>query len=70
MFQVIRILSSDKLTLVVWKKSNKLVPTLEKAYDTPIQIAAYVGAMNYDPSIPFAVRYSNFILRLSQHHCI
>ncbi|XP_046384598.1 mitochondrial genome maintenance exonuclease 1-like [Ischnura elegans] len=41
--------------LIEWKKSDKPKPTLEKTYDAPVQLSAYVGAMNYDQHYPLQV---------------
>lgn len=44
-----------KPMLIDWKKSDKVKSTLEATYDAPLQVAAYVGATNYDDSYPFKV---------------
>lgn len=45
----------DKLVLIDWKKSDKPKTTISMTYDAPLQIAAYIGAINYDSSYPFKV---------------
>jgi len=39
-----------KLSLIEWKTSAKLKPTLTDTYDAPVQAAAYVGGLNHDLS--------------------
>ncbi|XP_071445297.1 mitochondrial genome maintenance exonuclease 1-like [Hetaerina americana] len=41
--------------LIEWKKSDKPKPKLENTYDAPVQLSAYMGAMNYDRNYPLWV---------------
>lgn len=41
--------------VIEWKTSQRTKATLEEAYDDPVQIAAYVGALNADAKYPFEV---------------
>ncbi|XP_034947470.1 mitochondrial genome maintenance exonuclease 1-like [Chelonus insularis] len=43
------------LCLIDWKKSDK-IKTLSTTYDLPLQLSAYVGALNSDPNYPFKVK--------------
>lgn len=43
--------------LVEWKLSEKLKPRLQHTYDAPIQLSAYLGAVNYDNSFKFQVNH-------------
>lgn len=56
----------NKLVLVSWKKANKYVPSLDKTYDMPIQCAAYLGAINADPSFPYLVRIFKLFVDFSK----
>ncbi|KAL1465011.1 hypothetical protein WDU94_004608 [Cyamophila willieti] len=40
---------------VDWKKSDKKKPTIDQTYDAPLQVAAYMGAINYDKTFHFPV---------------
>nr|CAD7258880.1 unnamed protein product [Timema shepardi] len=41
-------MNENKPVLIEWKKSDKQKPELENTYDAPIQLCAYLGAINYD----------------------
>lgn len=34
--------------MIEWKTSDKLKPTLQQNYDAPVQLVAYLGALNSD----------------------
>lgn len=38
-----------QLCLIDWKTSERKKKTLAATYENPVQIAAYVGALNHDP---------------------
>ena len=40
----------DLICLIDWKTSKKSRPLLKNTYDDPLQIAAYLGAVNADPN--------------------
>ena len=41
--------------LIDWKTSRKKKRTFKDLYDYPLQVVAYIGALNFDPSYPFKV---------------
>ncbi|KAH0554105.1 mitochondrial genome maintenance exonuclease 1-like isoform X1 [Cotesia glomerata] len=43
------------LCVIDWKKSEK-IKTLSSIYDSPLQLSAYIGALNSDPNYPFKVK--------------
>lgn len=45
----------DQLVVVEWKTSKKPKATLQSTYDNPLQLAAYVGALNFDPRFQYMV---------------
>lgn len=50
--------------MIDWKTSDRRKNTLKAAYDDPVQIAAYMGALNADSNYPFEVN-SEYTLRFS-----
>lgn len=45
-----------KLCLIDWKTSSREKPTTDHLYDEPLQVAAYVGALNYDRQMHYQVK--------------
>lgn len=45
----------NNVVVIEWKTSQRTKSTLEDAYDDPVQIAAYIGALNADEKYPFKV---------------
>lgn len=45
----------DIPVVIEWKKSSRDKLTLNSTYDAPIQLAAYLGAVNNDTSYDFRV---------------
>jgi len=45
------VIIDGEITLVEWKTSSRQQPKLASTYDAPIQAAAYLGALNRDPSL-------------------
>lgn len=44
---------NNQLVVIDWKTSKKPKTNIKSTYDNPLQIAAYVGALNFDPKYQY-----------------
>lgn len=47
---------SDELCALEWKTSEKIKSQLYSTYDAPVQLCAYIGALNSDPRYDIQVK--------------
>ncbi|XP_072756332.1 mitochondrial genome maintenance exonuclease 1 [Anoplolepis gracilipes] len=48
--------------LIDWKKSDKKKLNLKSTYDAPVQIAAYIGAINASNLYPFVIKHGLLVI--------
>ncbi|KAG4068915.1 hypothetical protein HA402_005063 [Bradysia odoriphaga] len=52
----------NKLTIIEWKKSGRSKPTLDATYDAPLQLCAYLGAINCTPEFQGRIRQGMVVI--------
>lgn len=50
------------LALIDWKTSEKKKASLASTFDNPLQIVAYIGALNHDPRYPFQIDHGLIVI--------
>eukprot|EP00094_Tigriopus_californicus_P000005 TCALIF_00005-PA protein Name:"Similar to mgme1 Mitochondrial genome maintenance exonuclease 1 (Xenopus tropicalis)" AED:0.45 eAED:0.48 QI:0/-1/0/1/-1/1/1/0/386 len=56
------------LALIDWKTSEKKKASLSSTFDNPLQIAAYIGALNHDPRYPFQIDHGLIVIVHNDGH--
>lgn len=54
--------SRDELCAFEWKTSEKAKPRLTSTYDAPVQLCAYLGALNADPRYDLVVKNGRVVV--------
>ncbi|XP_037034186.1 mitochondrial genome maintenance exonuclease 1-like [Bradysia coprophila] len=52
----------NQLTIIEWKKSGRSKPTLDATYDAPLQLCAYLGAINCTPEFQGRIRQGMVVI--------
>lgn len=52
----------NQLTIIEWKKSGRSKPTLDATYDAPLQLCAYLGAINCTPEFKGRIRQGMVVI--------
>lgn len=48
--------------VIEWKKSDRKKPIIQYTYDAPLQMTAYIGAINFDSTYSEKVGYKISII--------
>lgn len=52
----------NELCAFEWKTSEKAKPRITSTYDAPVQLCAYLGALNVDPRYDLTVRKGRVVV--------
>ncbi|XP_072032487.1 mitochondrial genome maintenance exonuclease 1-like [Amphiura filiformis] len=52
----------DQLCVIEWKTSRKPKSTLKQCYEYPLQVVAYAGALNYDPTFDHQINQALIVV--------
>lgn len=58
----------DHLVVIDWKTSKKVKSLIKNTYDDPLQIAAYVGALNFDPKFQYLANKGLLVIAYETGH--
>ena len=53
---------SKKVVLIDWKSSEKVKTSIKYMYEAPLQVAAYVGALNQDSRYSFQIENAQLVV--------
>lgn len=59
---------SNKLCALEWKTSDKIKSSLISTYDAPIQLCAYIGALNVDPRYDIRLKTGYVVVAYKNGH--
>ncbi|KAJ6646772.1 Mitochondrial genome maintenance exonuclease 1 [Pseudolycoriella hygida] len=53
---------NNEMTIIEWKRSGRSKPTLEATYDAPVQLCAYLGALNAIPEFQGRIKQGMIVV--------